>query len=182
MSKYGRVHVTEKNNPISICSLPPNVIHLLHTNNSDSQCDTRAHDQAYSSSPNTPDPSIRYSRHYNMLSRPLLARRFRPSALSPSRSIRTLASSTLRTSPSSSPSFCLCLQRPLLPHHQSRSASHTPPLVRWLSSKSIADEKIEEITELYATAKDEVLALSLFYALPSLSCALSSHSALCTRS
>ena len=40
-------------------------------------------------------------------------------------------------------------------HVQSRSAHHTPPLVRWASSKAIADEKIEEITELYATAKDE---------------------------
>ncbi|KAF2483839.1 hypothetical protein BDY17DRAFT_294525 [Neohortaea acidophila] len=39
---------------------------------------------------------------------------------------------------------------------QSRSASHTPPqLLRWLSSKSLADEKIEEITELFATAQDE---------------------------
>lgn len=38
----------------------------------------------------------------------------------------------------------------------SRSASHASPnLVRWLSSKSTADEKIEEITELYATAQDE---------------------------
>lgn len=27
--------------------------------------------------------------------------------------------------------------------------------MRWLSSKSLADEKIEEITELYATAQDE---------------------------
>ncbi|KAK5110292.1 hypothetical protein LTR62_006145 [Meristemomyces frigidus] len=39
---------------------------------------------------------------------------------------------------------------------QSRAASHVSPnLVRWLSSKSSADEKIEEITELYATAQDE---------------------------
>lgn len=37
-----------------------------------------------------------------------------------------------------------------------RSASHTPfDTLRYLSSKSIADEKIEEITELYATAQDE---------------------------
>ena len=27
--------------------------------------------------------------------------------------------------------------------------------MRWLSSKTLADEKIEEITELYATAQDE---------------------------
>jgi hypothetical protein len=26
---------------------------------------------------------------------------------------------------------------------------------RWISSKSLADEKIEEITELYATSVDE---------------------------
>ncbi|KAK4634689.1 hypothetical protein CLAFUW4_02201 [Fulvia fulva] len=37
-----------------------------------------------------------------------------------------------------------------------RNASHVPfQTVRWLSSKSLADEKIEEITELYATAQDE---------------------------
>ena len=37
-----------------------------------------------------------------------------------------------------------------------RSASHVPPqIIRWLSSKTTADEKIEEITELYATAQDE---------------------------
>ncbi|EMC94724.1 hypothetical protein BAUCODRAFT_41908, partial [Baudoinia panamericana UAMH 10762] len=37
-----------------------------------------------------------------------------------------------------------------------RSASHASPnIVRWLSSKSLADEKIEDITELYATARDE---------------------------
>ena len=52
------------------------------------------------------------------------------------------------------------LTRPRLRHLSSpvyvRSASHTPPqLLRWLSSKSTADEKIEEITELYATAQDE---------------------------
>ena len=33
--------------------------------------------------------------------------------------------------------------------------------VRFSSNKSLADEKIEEITELYATAKDEVGARSL---------------------
>ncbi|TKX21013.1 hypothetical protein C1H76_6553 [Elsinoe australis] len=38
---------------------------------------------------------------------------------------------------------------------QIRTASHTPSLVRWASNKALADEKIEEITELYATAKDE---------------------------
>lgn len=37
-----------------------------------------------------------------------------------------------------------------------RAASHVSPnIVRWLSSKSTADEKIEEITELYGTARDE---------------------------
>lgn len=44
--------------------------------------------------------------------------------------------------------------RHLRPH--TRSASHAPPqILRWLSSKSVADEKIEEITELYHTAQDE---------------------------
>ncbi|GAB7357677.1 hypothetical protein MBLNU459_g0167t1 [Dothideomycetes sp. NU459] len=41
------------------------------------------------------------------------------------------------------------------PSLQTRLASHTPPFARWMSSKSIADEKVEEITELYATARDE---------------------------
>lgn len=47
------------------------------------------------------------------------------------------------------------------PALQTRLASHTPPLTRWMSSKSIADEKVEEITELYATARDEVTTTSI---------------------
>ncbi|KAF1343619.1 hypothetical protein BDV97DRAFT_403366 [Delphinella strobiligena] len=54
------------------------------------------------------------------------------------------------------------LSRPTAIHQQpqhsplsKRQASHTPPLVRWASGISLADEKIEEITELFATAKDE---------------------------
>ena len=39
---------------------------------------------------------------------------------------------------------------------QIRSASHVNNFNRWLSTKSAADEAIEEITELYATARDEV--------------------------
>ncbi|CAK4032604.1 Hypothetical predicted protein [Lecanosticta acicola] len=47
-------------------------------------------------------------------------------------------------------------QRYRTPTSTSRFASHVPfQTIRWLSSKSIADEKIEEITELYATAQDE---------------------------
>ncbi|THY66023.1 hypothetical protein D6C97_02068 [Aureobasidium pullulans] len=38
---------------------------------------------------------------------------------------------------------------------QIRSASHVNNSNRWLSTKSAADEAIEEITELYATARDE---------------------------
>ncbi|THZ31595.1 hypothetical protein D6C91_00730 [Aureobasidium pullulans] len=38
---------------------------------------------------------------------------------------------------------------------QIRSASHVNNFNRWLSTKSAADEAIEEITELYATARDE---------------------------
>ncbi|KAI7340879.1 hypothetical protein KC315_g432 [Hortaea werneckii] len=46
--------------------------------------------------------------------------------------------------------------RPTTHPQYTRSASHASPnYVRWLSSKSVADEKIEEITELYATAQDE---------------------------
>ena len=47
-------------------------------------------------------------------------------------------------------------QRHSTPTPTSRYASHVPfQAVRWMSSKSTADEKIEEITELYATAQDE---------------------------
>ncbi|KAK5130778.1 hypothetical protein LTR08_001668 [Meristemomyces frigidus] len=36
------------------------------------------------------------------------------------------------------------------------ASSHaSPDLVRWLSTKTTADQRIEEITELYATAQDE---------------------------
>ncbi|CAD0093907.1 unnamed protein product [Aureobasidium mustum] len=38
---------------------------------------------------------------------------------------------------------------------QIRSASHVNNFNRWLSTKSAADEAIEEITELYSTARDE---------------------------
>ncbi|WPG97481.1 Hypothetical protein R9X50_00025700 [Acrodontium crateriforme] len=47
---------------------------------------------------------------------------------------------------------------PLRPRHPraTRAASHASPnLLRYLSSKSTADEQIEHITELYATAQDE---------------------------
>ncbi|KAI4737389.1 hypothetical protein E4T50_12132 [Aureobasidium sp. EXF-12298] len=40
---------------------------------------------------------------------------------------------------------------------QIRAASHVNNFNRWLSTKSAADEAIEEITELYSTARDEVL-------------------------
>jgi hypothetical protein len=39
---------------------------------------------------------------------------------------------------------------------QIRAASHVNNFNRWLSTKSAADEAIEEITELYSTARDEV--------------------------
>ncbi|KAK8196108.1 hypothetical protein M8818_007261 [Zalaria obscura] len=73
-----------------------------------------------------------------MLPRAVFLRALRQSHQPTIRNLRTLARPRI--------------QAPL----QTRAASHTPPLVRWLSSKSLADEKIEEITELYATAKDEV--------------------------
>ncbi|KAG9722337.1 hypothetical protein KCU73_g14007, partial [Aureobasidium melanogenum] len=38
---------------------------------------------------------------------------------------------------------------------QIRSASHVNNFNRWLSTKSAADEAIEDITELYSTARDE---------------------------
>lgn len=49
------------------------------------------------------------------------------------------------------------LSRPRTAYPQyTRPASHVPhQTLRWLSSKTLADEKIEEITELYATARDE---------------------------
>lgn len=75
-----------------------------------------------------------------MFHRVLLLRATRLSSVS-KRTIRTLARP--RLTPPCNSTHC-------------RAASHAPqPLVRWLSSKTLADEKIEEITELYATAQDE---------------------------
>ncbi|EME48740.1 hypothetical protein DOTSEDRAFT_142068 [Dothistroma septosporum NZE10] len=72
-----------------------------------------------------------------MIPRAMLLRTLRQST-TPRRTIQTLTRPK-RNTPSST-----------------RSASHVPfQTVRWLSSKSIADQKIEEITELYATAQDE---------------------------
>ncbi|KAL2352952.1 hypothetical protein BJ546DRAFT_1063713 [Cryomyces antarcticus] len=66
--------------------------------------------------------------------------------------LRSLA----RASPKPTTRTLRTFARPRTPHvRQVRLASHTPPLVRHFSVKSTADEKIEEITELYATAKDE---------------------------
>lgn len=49
------------------------------------------------------------------------------------------------------------LARPrLLAATNTRCASHAPAhVLRWASSKSKADERIEDIVELYATAQDE---------------------------
>lgn len=72
-----------------------------------------------------------------MFSRAIFARALRQSAPT-KRTIRTLSRPQLLTTTNT------------------RCASHAPAQVlRWASSKSIADEKIEEITELYATAQDE---------------------------
>ncbi|TKA23266.1 hypothetical protein B0A50_07323 [Salinomyces thailandicus] len=74
---------------------------------------------------------------------------------------RALLLRSLRlTTPRSSPirtlnTLTTTTRRPTHPHY-TRAASHaSPDYVRWLSSKSAADEKIDEITELYATAQDE---------------------------
>lgn len=72
----------------------------------------------------------------NMIPRAIFSRALRQSAVR-KRAIQTL------TRPSYLPSSTRC-------------ASHVPhQTARWISSKSLADEKIEEITELYATAQDE---------------------------
>jgi len=64
---------------------------------------------------------------------------------------RALRLAATRTTPIRTLTTRNAIHRPSI-----RSASHASPnLVRWLSSKSPADEKIEEITELYATAQDE---------------------------
>ncbi len=56
-----------------------------------------------------------------------------------------------RTLPPRAP-FIACVSRAVT----TRPASHVPhQTIRWLSSKSVADEKIEEITELFYTAQDE---------------------------
>ena len=68
--------------------------------------------------------------------------------------MRSMRLATYRSSPTRA-LRTLTRTRPSHPQY-TRSASHASPnLVRWLSSKSTADEKIEEITELYATAQDE---------------------------
>jgi hypothetical protein len=79
------------------------------------------------------EPSIR-----KMLARTTLVRAVRQCAPA-RRSIQTVTRPRLNA-----PTFC-------------RAASHTTPLPlnRWLSSRSTVDEKMEEITELYATAQDE---------------------------
>ncbi|EME89127.1 uncharacterized protein MYCFIDRAFT_25604 [Pseudocercospora fijiensis CIRAD86] len=64
---------------------------------------------------------------------------------------------TLRQSSSTRTIQTLSRPRPrLLATSNPRRATHiAPQLTRWKSSKSGVDEKIEEITELYATARDE---------------------------
>jgi hypothetical protein len=72
-----------------------------------------------------------------MIPRAIFARALRQTAV-PKRAIQTLTRPS-QIAPSST-----------------RSASHVPhQTARWISSKSLADEKIEEITELYATSVDE---------------------------
>ncbi|KAF7192490.1 hypothetical protein HII31_06163 [Pseudocercospora fuligena] len=68
---------------------------------------------------------------------------------------RAVLARTLRQS--SSKRTIQTLSRPrLLTTSNTRCATHVPPqIIRWMSSKSPVDEKIEEITELYATAQDE---------------------------
>ncbi|KAK5163125.1 uncharacterized protein LTR77_010909 [Saxophila tyrrhenica] len=73
---------------------------------------------------------------------------------------RSLALRILRASPSirTSTRSLTTAPRPARRQHVNtiRSASHVPhQTIRWLSSKSAADEKIDEITELFYTAQDE---------------------------
>ncbi|GAB1734956.1 hypothetical protein NU219Hw_g33t1 [Hortaea werneckii] len=69
--------------------------------------------------------------------------------------LRSLRLAIPRATPTRSLST-ITRSRPTTHPQYTRSASHASPnYVRWLSSKSVADEKIEEITELYATAQDE---------------------------
>lgn len=70
--------------------------------------------------------------------------------------LRALRLSSTRASPIRTLNTLTRPRRTQIHPQYTRSASHASPnLVRWLSSKSTADEKIEEITELYATAQDE---------------------------
>lgn len=72
-----------------------------------------------------------------MIPRTIVSRTLRQPAV-PTRAIQTLTR----------PSYIIPLS--------TRCASHVPhQTARWLSSKSLADEKVEEITELFATAQDE---------------------------
>lgn len=91
-------------------------------------------------------PHVIVLHHHNniMVSRNLALRIMRLS--------RSLPTASRSLSTTSRPSQTIRNQR----INTIRSASHVPhQTVRWLSSKSVADEKIEEITELFATAQDE---------------------------
>jgi hypothetical protein len=72
------------------------------------------------------------------------------------RSIRALSTPTIHRTLTHLSAPRLQRSRPRPSTYNIRSASHTPlNLLRYLSSKSTADEKIEEITELFYTAQDE---------------------------
>lgn len=69
---------------------------------------------------------------------------------------RSIALRTLRLLSTTSPTRTLWTLTSRPQPSQLRSASHSPPsLLRYLATKSPADLKIEEITELYSTAQDE---------------------------
>ncbi|GAB7338275.1 hypothetical protein MBLNU457_4596t1 [Dothideomycetes sp. NU457] len=69
---------------------------------------------------------------------------------------RTLLTRAARTTTTHQLHLLRPLSRPRTLHPlQSRLASHTPSLIRLASTHATADAAIEEITELFATAKDE---------------------------
>lgn len=72
------------------------------------------------------------------------------------RSLRAATTTTATCTPARIRTLRTLTRPPLQTHHPRRAASHVPhESIRWNSSKSIADEEIERITELFATAKDE---------------------------
>ncbi|KAI7529224.1 hypothetical protein KC331_g15330 [Hortaea werneckii] len=114
-----------------------------------SKCPGELHIKSRAPNATTPTPATK--RHYQTIPTP----KTKVAAMQRAMFLRSLRLAIPRATPTRSLST-ITRSRPTTHPQYTRSASHASPnYVRWLSSKSVADEKIEEITELYATAQDE---------------------------